>query len=287
MSTRTELTSPIATPTPDHTTERDRERSSPALSRRDLIVRWGGAVCASPAIWVLGGCVGGKATQAALPGAAGQASGPGWLSGGTARIGAAARTINPFLNATATTCKLTCEATIGPCHTLSPERRDISDSWDGLPMHMQLRIVDTQCRPIENAIVEVWHTNHTGGYSGRMAPMCNNDKADVERQFFRGWQRKDTNGIARFDSCYPGWYGGRANHVHLRLMKGDYDRAIRPRPGSPRSCCSPTNSMPRSSAARPCTGRRDCPTRHWPPTTWWARSPTSHPICSTCSGSTA
>ena len=223
MSTRTLLKSPTATPTPDHTTERNEGLPSPALSRRDLLLRWGSAACAVPAVWLLGGCVGNPTAQAASTGTAGQAGGAGWVTGGTARIGTAARAINPFLNAAATTCRLTCEATIGPCHTLSPERRDISDGWDGLPMHMQLRIVDVQCRPIENAIVEVWHTNHTGGYSGRIAPMCNNDKADVDRQFFRGWQRTDAHGIARFDSCYPGWYGGRANHVHLRVMKGGYD----------------------------------------------------------------
>jgi len=182
---------------------------SSSLSRRALIV---GTACAAPTAWLLGGC--------AAPAAAAE---PGWATGGTARIGAAARALNPFASAAATTCRLACETTIGPCHTLSPERRDISDGWNGLPMHLQLRIVDAQCRPISGAIVEIWHTNHTGGYSGRIAPMCNNDQADVARQFFRGWQRTDANGIARFDSCYPGWYGGRANHVHLRVMKGDYD----------------------------------------------------------------
>lgn len=119
-------------------------------------------------------------------------------------------------------CTLTCEATVGPCHTLSPERCDISDGWDGLPLLMQLRVLDQQCRPVVGAIVEVWHTNHTGGYSGRIADMCNNNAQDLDKQFFRGRQRTDSQGVVRFESCYPGWYRGRANHVHLRVQQGDY-----------------------------------------------------------------
>jgi len=187
------------------------------LSRRNLIRRWGVAACAVPVAWLMDGCAGGTTSTPAAP--------TPWATGGTMRIGATARAINPFSSAGATTCRLACEATIGPCHTFSPERTDISDGWDGLPMHMRLRIVDAHCQPIEGAIVEVWHTNHAGGYSGRIVQMCNNNAQDLERQFFRGWQRTGKDGIVRFDSCYPGWYGGRANHVHLRVMKGAYDRS--------------------------------------------------------------
>ncbi|MGC3987643.1 MAG: intradiol ring-cleavage dioxygenase [Pseudorhodoferax sp.] len=178
------------------------------LARRTLVhAGW-----AAPAAWLLGGCAG-KASSATAR----------WATGGTARIGAAVRASTPFAQDAANVCQLACEATIGPCHTLSPERSDVSEGWDGLPLHMQLRIVDARCAPVAGAIVEIWHTNHTGGYSGRIARMCNNAEADLARQFFRGWQRSDAQGIVRFDSCYPGWYGGRANHVHVRVSKGGYD----------------------------------------------------------------
>lgn len=200
------------------------------LSRRELICRWGGMACAVPAAWLVGACSGPEAARAtsALPATAATttpAPAGNWATGGTARIGAAVRAANPFAGAVASTtaCQLTCEATIGPCHTLSPERTDISDGWDGLPMHMRLRVVDEACQPVAGAIVEVWHTNHTGGYSGDIRRMCNNDAADLDKRFFRGWQRTDADGTVRFDSCYPGWYSSRAVHVHLRVMKGDYD----------------------------------------------------------------
>jgi len=146
-----------------------------------------------------------------------------WLQGGTRTITAAARAIDPFATTLGTNCTLTCEATIGPCHTTSPERTDISDGWDGIPMRLLLRVVDTDCKPVPDAIVEIWHTNHTGGYSGRIEAMCNNDQADLDKQFFRGYQRTDIDGVVRFDSCFPGWYRGRVNHVHFRIMTCAYD----------------------------------------------------------------
>ena len=163
------------------------------------------------------------AAAAATTGATGASP---WLSGGTQAITAAVRGLNPFTAAgLAGSCRMTCEATIGPCHTLSPERSDVSDGWDGLPLHMQIRVVDERCEPVQGAIVEIWHTNHTGGYSGQINRMCNNNQADLDKQFFRGYQRSDAQGIVRFDSCYPGWYRGRSVHVHFRVLQGNYDPA--------------------------------------------------------------
>ena len=38
-----------------------------------------------------------------------------------------------------------------------------------------------------------------------------------ERQFLRGYQRTDQNGVARFTTIFPGWYRGRAVHVHFKV----------------------------------------------------------------------
>lgn len=129
---------------------------------------------------------------------------------------------DPFPTA-AVACALTCEATIGPCHTTSPERSDVSDGWDGCPVRMAFRVVDEDCNPVENAIVEIWHTNYKGIYSGQIASICNTAQEDKAAGYFRGYQRTDSNGRCDFDSVFPGWYSGRAVHVHLRVMKGDYN----------------------------------------------------------------
>ena len=37
------------------------------------------------------------------------------------------------------------------------------------------------------------------------------------RKFLRGYQITDGNGVAAFTTVYPGWYSGRAVHIHFKL----------------------------------------------------------------------
>ncbi|MGO8658631.1 protocatechuate 3,4-dioxygenase, partial [Rhizobium ruizarguesonis] len=74
-------------------------------------------------------------------------------------------------------------------------------------------------KPIENADVEIWHADVRGVYSGRAAGMCNpDDEAARNAGFLRGRQITDADGVANFLSVYPGWYGGRTPHIHLRVL---------------------------------------------------------------------
>jgi protocatechuate 3,4-dioxygenase beta subunit len=54
----------------------------------------------------------------------------------------------------------------------------------------------------------VWHCDSTGTYS---------DVSGSSRKFLRGYQITDVNGVAAFTTIYPGWYGGRAVHIHFKL----------------------------------------------------------------------
>lgn len=146
-----------------------------------------------------------------------------WATGGTAAMVAVASYPDPFATASGSSCTLTCGATIGPCHTTSPERADVSDGWDGIPVRLALRVVDESCQPVEDVIVEIWHTNYKGIYSGQINAMCNKDEADRVAGYFRGYQRTDADGVVRFDTCYPGWYSGRVVHIHFRVISGGYD----------------------------------------------------------------
>ena len=38
--------------------------------------------------------------------------------------------------------------------------------------------------------------------------------------FMRGVQTADADGILEFQTIYPGWYGGRAVHIHVRVRVG-------------------------------------------------------------------
>jgi|GEM_PF-209554 len=146
-----------------------------------------------------------------------------WATGGTAAMVAAATYPDPFESDAPTTCTLTCAATIGPCHTTSPEQQDVSDGWNGLPVRLSLRVLDEECQPLEDVIVEIWHTNHEGIYSGNITDMCNDVEEYKSQLFFRGYQRTDAAGVVNFDTCYPGWYSGRVVHIHFRIMTGAYD----------------------------------------------------------------
>jgi protocatechuate 3,4-dioxygenase beta subunit len=111
-------------------------------------------------------------------------------------------------------CVLTPEATEGPFYLdLDKVRRDITEGRDGAPVALTISVVDaTTCRPIKDAAVDIWHCDALGLYSGF-------DQAPGE-QFLRGTQLTATDGRATFDTIYPGWYQGRAVHIHMKVHNG-------------------------------------------------------------------
>jgi protocatechuate 3,4-dioxygenase beta subunit len=65
------------------------------------------------------------------------------------------------------------------------------------------------CMPLEGVIVDVWHCDALGVYSGVQGA--------AGQDFLRGFQRTDANGAAAFTTVYPGWYAGRAVHIHFKI----------------------------------------------------------------------
>jgi protocatechuate 3,4-dioxygenase beta subunit len=76
--------------------------------------------------------------------------------------------------------------------------------------------VDGSCQPIAGAAVEVWHTDATGDYSAFTDNGGGKDEAG-DTTFCRGTQTAGDDGIVEFLTVYPGWYPGRAVHIHLRV----------------------------------------------------------------------
>ena len=145
-----------------------------------------------------------------------------WATGGTAAMTGKAGYPDPFATAAAS-CAIVTAVTEGPCTTTSNlDREDISEGWSGLPMRLGLRIVDAACTPIAGAVVKIWHTNLEGSYSGQTPNngMCLKDQAYSAENFMRGVRTTDANGIVYFDTCFPGWYSGRAVHIHFQVTKG-------------------------------------------------------------------
>jgi protocatechuate 3,4-dioxygenase beta subunit len=150
-----------------------------------------------------------------------------WATGGTASMTAKTSYPNPFTSLSST-CTASCELTQGPCYSSqSEEIQDISYGYDGLPMRMYLRILDDACKPVENALVDVWHVGPTGKYSGndsaneQIAFCTGNDSDFTSHVYFRGKQKTDKNGVVYFDTCFPGWYASRTVHIHMTISVDD------------------------------------------------------------------
>lgn len=90
---------------------------------------------------------------------------------------------------------------------------------EGAPLTLALRVVEAEgeCPPVEGAHVDIWHCNAYGIYSDEPA------EDTVGRTFLRGCQLTDAQGTARFTTIFPGWYAGRAVHIHLkvRFLQGE------------------------------------------------------------------
>jgi len=76
---------------------------------------------------------------------------------------------------------------------------------------------NTGCLPIEGVLVDIWHCDRDGNYSEYGGTnMQATDYTNVH--FLRGRQTTDTNGQVSFISIYPGWYSGRAPHIHVEIL---------------------------------------------------------------------
>ena len=97
-------------------------------------------------------------------------------------------------------------------------RSDITEGQAGLPMTLTLTVVDTNCQPVPNARVDIWHANAQGQYSGVTDPKegC----ADCgDKTFLRGTQTTNAQGQVTFQTIFPGWYPGRTVHIHVKIWK--------------------------------------------------------------------
>lgn len=115
------------------------------------------------------------------------------------------------------TCPVTPEQTEGPFYFDSELlRADIAEGKPGVPLRLRLQIVDAAaCAPSQRARVDLWHCDATGTYSG-----YDQEHSSGER-WLRGTQFADNAGVATFNTIYPGWYEGRATHIHLKAWMPD------------------------------------------------------------------
>jgi protocatechuate 3,4-dioxygenase beta subunit len=87
----------------------------------------------------------------------------------------------------------------------------------GTPLNLAFNVAQVTaggCTVLANAKVDIWHCDAQGAYSDVSDNMVGSTKGQT---FLRGYQMTDQNGKAAFTTIYPGWYPGRAVHIHFKV----------------------------------------------------------------------
>jgi protocatechuate 3,4-dioxygenase beta subunit len=122
---------------------------------------------------------------------------------------------------TNSTCAVTPTETIGPYPSLTDLfRSDIRDGKGGTVLTLTVKVVNTSaaCAAVPNANVEIWHVDSAGNYSQY--------GTQTAQTFLRGIQTTNSNGEVTFTTIYPGWYQGRATHIHLEVTINGVSRKV-------------------------------------------------------------
>lgn len=116
-------------------------------------------------------------------------------------------------------CILSPEGEVGPFWVKGELiRSNVRDSEAGVPVILDGQFINIEtCEPIADLYWVVWNCNSTGVYSGVQSSMNGNgdDASNLNKTFLRGIQKTDQDGVAQFQSVFPGHYSGRATHVHV------------------------------------------------------------------------
>ncbi|WP_303310197.1 intradiol ring-cleavage dioxygenase [Hymenobacter sp. BT730] len=118
-------------------------------------------------------------------------------------------------------CNVAPTETEGPFPTKVPSsyvRSDIRDGKEGYFMKAIITITNTNsnCAALAGAFVDIWHCDAAGNYSeygGGGMQSANYQGV----HFLRGRQVTDANGQVTFTTIFPGWYNGRATHIHVHV----------------------------------------------------------------------
>jgi protocatechuate 3,4-dioxygenase beta subunit len=167
-----------------------------SIGRREAL----GAMGTAGAAFLLG-CGGGSPTSASDAGT------------GTTATGSPASTNG--------SCGVTPSETAGPFPSLQDFfRADIREGKPGSVLTLTVLVVNAAnaCSPVAGANVEIWHVDAAGNYSEY--------GTQAAETFLRGIQTTSAQGRVVFTTIYPGWYQGRATHIHLEVTMGGVSRKV-------------------------------------------------------------
>lgn len=118
-------------------------------------------------------------------------------------------------------CSVTPTETLGPYSSLTDLfRSDVRENKPGALLTLTIKVVNVNasCAAVSNANVEIWQCDAAGNYSQY--------GSQTGQTYLRGIQTTNANGEVTFTTIYPGWYQGRATHIHLEVTMGGVSRKV-------------------------------------------------------------
>jgi protocatechuate 3,4-dioxygenase beta subunit len=96
---------------------------------------------------------------------------------------------------------------------IDPSDNSVKDGVELMLIFNVSQIEGQNCLPLPNAIVDLWQCDAAGIYSD-----VQDRNFDTRgKKFLRGYQMTNSHGSAQFLTIFPGWYRGRATHVHFKI----------------------------------------------------------------------
>lgn len=139
----------------------------------------------------------------------------------TSSSGSTGTTTTPTGGSSTTNCTVAPTETEGPFPTKVPSsyvRSDITDGRSGYKLTANITITSSSagCAALAGALVDIWHCDAEGNYSEYGGSgMQSTNYTGVH--FLRGRQTTNAAGLVTFTSIFPGWYSGRATHIHVHV----------------------------------------------------------------------
>lgn len=121
----------------------------------------------------------------------------------------------------AANCQVTNSETEGPFPIKDPSSlimSNITGDRPGVKMTVEITIknYNTGCGALSGVLVDIWHCDAQGNYSqygGTQMQSTNYTSVN----WLRGRQTTNSEGKTGFTSIFPGWYSGRAPHIHVHV----------------------------------------------------------------------
>src|SRR4030095_15689275 len=86
----------------------------------------------------------------------------------------------------------------------------LEDGMPGERIALAGFVLDRRCRPVDRALLDLWHCDATGEYDNRGYRL-------------RGHQFSDSLGRFVFETIVPGLYPGRTRHFHVKVQAPGQD----------------------------------------------------------------